>query len=205
MSSTTTPPTPSADSSTVCRIHPHHQTDHEGKVLVELVTREPSGATFVQHHRILPSDLRPFVAYFQQRLPRLTIENLQGHAATPNTTATAPPHATYGQPQAASAPAHGDPTATIRQSGHTSSQMPMFASPHAGAMPPATPATPATMSTDSLGGLAGYDKYGSSFGVCSWGPPGAAGRAAGRAAQQASGTGSAPPSASRSLVKDENC
>lgn len=108
---------PSAASTTTCRVHALNETDHEGRVLVELVTREPNGARFVQQHRVPPNELEAFVRYHRQRCPSFTIErvNRNDHAQAPH---------------------HQQP--------------------------------PTGFSTSSIGELSGYDKYGGSYGACTW-------------------------------------
>ena len=105
---------PSAASTTTCRVHALNETDHEGRVLVELVTREPNGARFVQQHRVPPNELEAFVRYHRQRCPSFTIERVNRNE------------------QAAH---HQQPTG---------------------------------FSTSSIGELSGYDKYGGSYGACTW-------------------------------------
>jgi len=108
---------PSSASTTTCRVHALHETDHEGRVLVELVTREPNGARFVQQHRVPPNELEAFVRYHRQRCPSFTIERVSRND-----------HA---------------------QAAHQ--QQP-----------------PTGFSTSSIGELSGYDKYGGSYGACTW-------------------------------------
>ncbi len=188
---------PSPASTTTCRIHPMDQTDHEGKVLVELLTREPTGATFVQTHRVLPKDLRGFVAYQQQHLPRVQVEQVP--VVTPQPYSSPHTHLQQNHPQGAYSPSHsqstysqGHPSQDHHQQ-HEPSTTPSTTSP--------SPQQQPSFSTSSIGGLAGYDKYGSSFGACTWNTTSAPGQPS---SVPSSTTTSASPQAG-SLVQDPNC
>ena len=150
----TTPHKPSSNSTTVCRIFPVGHADHEGKRLIELVSREPTGAVYVQQHRVEPPHIHAFVVYQQQQLPNVSVEYISDPSGLPsqsnpgtntNTQPTAPTTAyppkimSYHQTQPA--------TSKLQHSPHQQS---------------------ANLSTSTIGGLSGYDKYGSSFGLCSW-------------------------------------
>lgn len=85
-----------------------HLTDHEGKISIELVTREPTGATYIQQHRVPPHDVQAFVRYYHQHMPNVTIEHVDGRTRssqphtpmTPSVAAGSAQETGHGRPQA---------------------------------------------------------------------------------------------------------
>ena len=222
-----TPHKPSPQSQTVCRVHSATEADHQGKILIELITREPSGAMFVQQHRVEPKLVQPFIAYQQQQFPNFQAEQSPSRSQYTNTPQPTqspqqqapqqPPqhHPHMYQPLQPQQPNQYQPqqpqvtNAATRMMDPQTSHGPRG---HHGQPPNATNGT-SNMSSSSIGGFSGYDKYCSSYGNCAQGaagaPFGGVGSGMGVEAPRADGRRAYPPATTavphaQSLIKDPN-